>query len=364
MHCKSAIATISLGQASLHDVRHKLRETVAHGFRGIELFYDDLEALARTLSSDLYDTNQPPSRHDLLEAARAVREICEDLDLAVLNLQPFRFYEGLADRAELSRLRDEVLPLWLEIVQILGTDTIVVASNFLVPHPVTGEPRTLGAPERMVGDLREMADRAAQCSPPVRIAYEAIAWGNHIRTWEQAWEMVQLVDRPNFGLALDTFNTAGAVFADPTTKTGMVHDSVEAAHSNMRASLHRLATELDLSKLYVVQVADGERLAEPLRPGHPFYVAGQPARMSWSRNARLFLCEPDRGGYLPVVEMVQLLLALGWQGWLSYEVFSRTLADPSPGTPAAHASRAAKSWQNLVAVLSSKKGGDRLGERL
>ncbi|KAK8848446.1 xylose isomerase-like protein [Apiospora arundinis] len=365
MYCKPAIATISLGQAGLHDIRDKLREAAACGLGGIELFYDDLEALARLLSTDTCSIVRPPSRHNIQEAARTIRDLCDDLHLVILNLQPFRFYEGLVDRAETARLQEQVLPLWLEIIQILGTSTILVASNFLGPDPVTGKARThSGRLDVIVDDLRDMADPAALCSPPVRIAYEAIAWGNEINKWEQAWEVVQLVDRPNFGLALDTFNMAAAVFADPTTETGMIEDSAASAQSGMQATLHRMATELDMTKVFVVQIADGERLAEPLRSGHPFYVAGQPPRMSWSRNARLFLCEPERGCYLPVVDVVRLLVEqLGWRGWLSYEVFSRTLADPSPETPATHAARAARSWQNLIAVIETE-GGNLIRERL
>ncbi|KAK7990346.1 xylose isomerase-like protein [Apiospora arundinis] len=277
MYCKPAIATISLGQAGLHDIRDKLRQAAACGLGGIELFYDDLEALARLLSTDTCSIVQPPSRHNIQEAARTIRDLCDDLHLVILNLQPFRFYEGLVDRAETARLQEQVLPVWLEIVQILGTSTILVASNFLGPDPVTGKARThSGRLDVIVDDLRDMTDRAALCSPRVRIAYEAIAWGNEINTWEQAWEVVQLVDRPNFGLALDTFNMAAAVFADPTTETGMIEDSAASAQSGMQATLHRMATELDMTKVFVVQIADGERLAEPLRSGHPFYVAGQP----------------------------------------------------------------------------------------
>ncbi|KAA8644645.1 uncharacterized protein ATNIH1004_008851 [Aspergillus tanneri] len=109
--------------------------------------------------------------------------------------------------------------------------------------------------------------------------------------------------------------------------------------------------DLVLSKLFIVQMADAEPLVTPLRPGHPLYVAGQPPRMSWSRNARHFLCEGYRGGYLPVVEILRALLDLGWEGWLSYEIFSRTLANPEPETLVHHASSASLSWSKLLTRL-------------
>lgn len=348
MFCRPSITTVSLGSSNLHDVRDKLREAARHRFEAVELFYDDLEALARSLS---HDGGRPPQRDDILRATREVDGLCRSLGLRVLNLQPFRFYEGLIDRAEHARLLGEVLPLWLEIVGILDSDAILVPSNFLGPDPITGKARTTGDRDVIVDDLRQMADAAALCSPPVRIAYEAIAWGTHVSTWEQAWEIVRRVDRPNLGLALDTFNTAAAIYADPTTESGTVGNCTELARDNYRLSLARLGAELDMNKLFVVQIADGERLTRPLVPGHPFYVSGQPSRMSWSRNCRLFLCEARHGGYLPVVEMVQVLIALGWNGHLSYEVFSRTLADPAPETPEIHAARAATSWARLTSLL-------------
>ncbi|GFF50579.1 3-dehydroshikimate dehydratase [Aspergillus udagawae] len=105
-------------------------------------------------------------------------------------------------------------------------------------------------------------------------------------------------------------------------------------------------------------MADGERLAEALEPGHPFHIPGQPCRMSWSRNARLLLCEEDRGGYLPVLEILQTVVKMGWTGWLSYEIFSRTLAGPNPKTPEMHAARASRSWSNVTAFLGQSGNKD------
>ncbi|KAL1977874.1 hypothetical protein VTN31DRAFT_733 [Thermomyces dupontii] len=347
MRCKPAITTVSLGQAGLHDIQDKLREVARNGFEAIELFYDDLEAFARKQSG-----NANPSRDDIQKAAREIRDLCQHLHLTVLNLQPFRFYEGLADRKERDRILDEVLPIWFDVVHILGADAILIPSNFLPPDPVTGAARTVGDLDIIVDDLRAIADRGAKEPRTVRFAYEALAWGTHVNTWEQAWEIVQLVDRPNFGLAIDTFNVAGAIYADPATRSGTTGDS---ARADLLASLQRLAATVDLSRLFIVQIADGERLESPLQSGHPFYVPGQPSRMNWSRNARLFLCEEERGGYLPVVEILQTLLNMGWDGWLAYEIFSRTLADPNPKTPSEHASRSVRSWRRLQEILMPSK---------
>lgn len=351
MQCRPAITTVSLGQSSLFPIETKLVQAARLGFKAIELFYDDLEALAKKRCP----TEEEPGRPELLWAAREIRMICDKLDLQILNLQPFRFFEGLVDRNARDRILTQTVPIWIDALRIFDADTILVPSNFLPPDPKTGHARTIGDRDTIVGDLRELAEIGAQQTPPVRFAYEALAWGTHVNTWEVAWEIVQAVDRPNFGLAIDTFNIAAAIYADPSSCDGT---NGPTARADLLASLDRLESELDLEKLFIVQIADGERLDEPLGPGHAFYVPGQPSRMSWSRNCRLFLCETQRKGYLPVVEILQRLLTMGWHGWLAYEVFSRTLADPDPNTPANHAERAASSWKSLVKLSQPAQKSD------
>ncbi|KAJ5646048.1 hypothetical protein N7490_002420 [Penicillium lividum] len=349
MQCIPAITTVSLGSCNFHSITEKIEQAAKHGFKGIELFIDDLESLARTNYSP--PGTSTPSRNAILGAASQIRQQCDRLKLAILNLQPLRFYEGLVDRQQRDHILNETLPIWMDALNILGADTILVPSNFLPPHPETKLPRTTGDFDVIVDDLRELATRGAQHKPPIKFAYEALAWGTHVNTWEKTWEIVQAVDRPNLGLALDTFNIAGAIYADPTAENGRV-DSADAI---LRESLGRMANTIDLSKLFIVQIADAERLEQPLRPGHPYYAEDQPSRLSWSRNCRLFLCEHNRGGYLPVVAIVQAILDLGWTGPLAYEVFSRTLANTDPLTPAQHAERGQRSWRRLSVIEQYRK---------
>jgi 4-hydroxyphenylpyruvate dioxygenase len=350
MDCKPAITTVSLGSCEFHSITDKIDEAARNGFKAIELFIDDLEALAKDISPT--PANSAPSRDSVLAAARRIRQQCDRLNIVILNLQPLRFYEGLVDRKKRNQILDEVLPIWMDALTILGADTILVPSNFLPEDPATGLPQTVRDVDIIVEDLRELAARGAQHESSIKFAYEALAWGTHVNTWEKSWEIVQAVNRPNFGLALDTFNIAGAVYADPTTKDGRVADTAE---TDLTASLGRMASTLDISKLFIVQIADAERLSEPLHPGHPLYVESQPSRLSWSRNCRLFLCESDRGGFLPVLSILKAILDLGWTGYLAYEVFSRSLADNDHRTPARHAERAKRSWQRLCDIAESKR---------
>jgi 4-hydroxyphenylpyruvate dioxygenase len=74
------------------------------------------------------------------------------------------------------------------------------------------------------------------------------------------------------------------MWADPATPTGKISN----AGTVLKTSLEALVKTVKLNKVFHLQVVDAERMMEPLVEGHPFYVEGQPARMSWSRNARAF----------------------------------------------------------------------------
>ena len=192
--------------------------------------------------------------------------------------------------------------------------------------------------------MREIADLAAQQQPVVRIAYEALCWGTFINTWEAAYELVCEVDRANFGTCLDAFNICGREFADPAAHDGRMLDAERA----LGASLERMRDMVDVKKVFLVQVADAERMREPLVEGHSFHIDGQPTRMSWSRNARLFPGEEDKGAYLPVLDVLRVITGkdgLGYDGWISSEIFSRTLVDPRLEVVKEHAQRAEISWR-------------------
>ncbi|KXJ85097.1 hypothetical protein Micbo1qcDRAFT_181118 [Microdochium bolleyi] len=57
-------------------------------------------------------------------------------------------------------------------------------------------------------------------APPVRVAYKNLCFGGFVQTWEQALALVERVAMPHLGLLPDTFNMAGAVWADPAAADG------------------------------------------------------------------------------------------------------------------------------------------------
>ncbi|KAH0389864.1 hypothetical protein KCU89_g16218, partial [Aureobasidium melanogenum] len=74
--------------------------------------------------------------------------------------------------------------------------------------------------------------------------------------------------------------------------------------------------------------------------------------MSWSRNARCFIYETDRNAYLPVERVARAIIeGLGFEGYVSMELFSRTLTDPEPDVPASHAQRGIQAWEKFVNAL-------------
>lgn len=124
----------------------------------------------------------------------------------------------------------------------------------------------------------------------------------------------------------------------------------------MAASLKRLVQTVDVRKIAFVQVVDAERLAAPLVEGHEFYDPAQCARMSWSRNCRLFYGEEDRGAYLPIKAILKAILVdLGFEGYVSAEMFNRSLTEADPSVPEEHARRVYQSWQKIISDFNVGK---------
>ncbi|MBE3042934.1 sugar phosphate isomerase/epimerase [Candidatus Bathyarchaeota archaeon] len=346
MSCKLGICTISLGQPSAgHSLPTKLRAARAHGIQGVEIMDDDLFHLADMLPGG---NTSPENRR---AAAAVVRQLCEDIGLSIICLQPFRHYEGILDRKRRAQ-RFAELEHFMELAQIMGTDLVLIPSSFLPSAEVSTRD------EDLVADLVAAADLGARMQPPIRVAYEALCWGTRVDVWERSWEMVTRVDRPNFGLCIDTFNIAGGIYADPTSPTA----KTPRAEQVVAESIQRLLQDVDVQKVFLVQVGDGARLSAPLVPGHPLYNEAQPARMSWSRHARLFYGEEHLGAYLPVKEiMVAVLGRLGYRGWVSHEIFNHRLWDGDAGIPDEMARRASASFGKMMRDAFGREG-DRGGK--
>ena len=323
-------------RAWLHQLPQKFTAASQSGLPGIEIFFEDLAYLASSLPGGFTPTNQ-------LLAAHQIRRLCDSLHLEIVGLGPFKDCEGLLDPTVRAEKLEE-LKLWFEMARILGTDIIQIPCTFMT-EGITGDRDIIAR------DLRQIADLGAMENPPFRFAYENLCFGTYNDTWEKAWDIVERVDRPNFGMCLDTFNIAGRAWADPASPTGCVENADEV----FKASMRNMMKTIDVRKVFYVQVVDAERLREPLDRTHAFHVDGQKPRMSWSRNSRLFMCEEDRGGYLPVIDVLKAICdekeGLGYKGWISMELFNRSLTKEGAAVPVEHADRAMESWRKLVKVM-------------
>jgi 4-hydroxyphenylpyruvate dioxygenase len=76
---------------------------------------------------------------------------------------------------------------------------------------------TTGDEDKIVADIKELGGLGSKENPPIRFAYEALAWGAHIdllvsdsalrwrkqltkrSRWQHAWRVVQRVNLPNVG---------------------------------------------------------------------------------------------------------------------------------------------------------------------
>lgn len=353
MSCKLGITSMSLGWATKagHSLETKLALAHKYGYKGIELFHDDLDDLAARRFED-QSPSQPSdsecrsSHKAQLAAAAHIRHLCHEFDLTIICLQPFSGYEGLLD-AEAKAKKLEKLHRWIELAHVLETDIIQIPSSF-EPAEKVADSR-----ERIVADLQVVADVGLKAEPVIRFVYEALAWGTRIDTWEQSWDVVKRVDRANFGLCLDSFNIAGRIYADPTDPSGTTGDAMQTVEYSMK----QLVREVDVEKVFYVQIVDAERLETPLVEGHEFHVPSQPPRMSWSRNCRLFYGEEDRRAYLPVQRIAQAFFReLGFKGWVSLELFNRRMSDKDEAVPEELARRGAESWKKLVKDFDLEQG--------
>jgi 4-hydroxyphenylpyruvate dioxygenase len=239
-----SIATVSLSGT----LPEKLEAIAAAGFDGVEIFENDL----------LYYDGSP----------RNVRQMCADLGIAITLFQPFRDFEGCR-RDRLQRNVDRAERKF-DLMQELGTDLVLVCSNTAAD--------SLGDENILLDDLALLAERAG--ARQLRVGYEALAWGRHVNTWQQVWNLVRQVDHPALGVLLDSFHTL-SLKGDPSA-----------------------IAEIPGDKIFFVQMADAPVLAMDV--------------LEWSRH---FRCFPGQGEFdLP--GFLAPILKSGYTGPLSLEIFN------------------------------------------
>ncbi len=237
---------------------------------------------------------------DLIAAPSSPEEIrsrCADLGVSIDLYQPFRDFDstdpGALER-NLQRARHK-----FDVMRKLGTDLVLVCSNVssdAVPDD-----------DRLAEQLHRLADAAADAG--VRICYEALAWGREVNTYDHSWRIVQEADHPALGLCLDSF------------------------HILSRGSDPAGIADIPGEKLFFLQLADA--------PHQDMNV------LQWSRHYRLF---PGQGAFdLPT--FLGYVLAAGYDGPLSLEVFNDVFRQADPTRTAVDAHRSLLALQEATTGL-------------
>ena len=275
-----SIATVSLSGT----LRQKLEAIAAARFDGIELF-----------ENDFINFNS---------SATELRSMAADLGLGIDLYQPFRDFEGMPDdafRRSLDRAERK-----FDVMQALGAPLMLVCSNT--------SPLALADDERAAAQLHELARRAAQRN--LRIGYEALAWGRHVKLYSQAWRIVERAAHPHLGLILDSFHTL-SLGDDPAGIAALPGD-----------------------RIFFLQMADAPLMSMDV--------------LQWARHHR---CFPGQGQF-DLENFFELVLRAGYSGPLSLEIFNDLFRETPNRRTAVDAMRSLLFLEDRVRDRLQQGGGD------
>ncbi|MEU7718725.1 bifunctional sugar phosphate isomerase/epimerase/4-hydroxyphenylpyruvate dioxygenase family protein [Streptomyces tibetensis] len=274
---RTSIATVSLSGS----LTEKLDAAARAGFDGVELFENDLLA-------------SPLTPED-------IRARCADLGLRIDLYQPMRDVEAVPEAEfarNLRRARHK-----FELMRRLGADTVLVCSSV--------SPQAVDDDALAAGQLARLADVARESG--IRVAYEALAWGRHVSTYDHAWRIVETAGHPALGTCLDSFHILSRG-SGPQDLEGIA--------------------DIPGEKIFFLQLADAPLLAMDV--------------LQWSRHYR---CFPGQGGF-DVTGLVRRVLATGYDGPLSLEVFNDVFRQAEAGPTAVDARRSLLLLQEAVGRAS------------
>lgn len=249
---RKSIATVSLSGT----LQEKLDSIAAARFEGVEIFENDL----------LFYNGSP----------KDVRRQCADIGLTIDMFQPFRDFEGVSDeqfRRNLDRAERK-----FDVMQELGAPLMLVCSN------VNAD--AFDDVSRSAEQMFALAERAAKRS--IKIAFEALAWGSKIATYDKAFAVVEKANHPHLGLMLDSFHTLA-----------LPHDWSGIA-------------DLPGERIFYVQLADAPRLG-----------------MNTLTLSRHFRNLPGQGD-LDVPGFLRAVLDTGYAGTISLEIFNDDMRAAPP----------------------------------
>jgi 3-dehydroshikimate dehydratase len=218
-------------------------------------------------------------------APAEVRRRAEALGLRIALYQPFRDFEAVPEPALARNLRRAEAKF--DVMEALGADTVLVCSSV--------SPDAIDDDDLAAAQLRALADRAAERG--MRVAYEALAWGRHVNEYDHSWRIVAAADHPALGVCLDSFHILSRG-SDPSGVGAIPGD-----------------------RIFFLQLADAPRMRMDV--------------LQWSRHYR---CFPGQGAF-PLAGFCGHVLATGYDGPLSLEVFNDVFRRADPDRTAVDAMR-------------------------
>ncbi len=232
-----------------------------------------------------------------------------ELGLELSLYQPFRDLEGVSPRRLAANLRRAERKL--AVMEKLGARMMLVCSSV--------DEDAIDDDALMAEQLGLLADLAAGYG--VRVAYEALAWGRHVAGFERSWRVVERADHLNLGVCLDSF------------------------HILARGDDPSHIAEIPGAKIFYVQLADAPKLGMDV--------------LQWSRHHR---CLPGQGGF-DLASFVAHVLAAGYEGPLSLEVFNDVLRQTDPVRTAVDAMRSLIGLEDAVAKRALGPDAATLGHK-
>lgn len=155
------------------DLPQKLEQIASAGFTGIELYEPDLTGFSGS--------------------SEEIGKLASSLGLDIDVLQPFHDFEGLrgdARKAAFARVDHK-----LGIMDALGARTLLIGTST--------NPEASSDIAQVTEDFRELAHRVGNAGH--RAALVALPWARNITSELEASKIVEAVDSPAFGLALNSF---------------------------------------------------------------------------------------------------------------------------------------------------------------
>ena len=196
--------------------------------------------------------------------------------------------------------------------------------------------------DELAADLAEVADLFAEKG--FRIAYENWCWATHAPSWRDVWKIVKKADRPNLGLCLDTFQSAGGEWGSPVSKSGRAEGlEPEEVDEKWKASCEELSKATPPEKIFLLQLSDAYKMNPPLEDKSD--DSGLRPRGQWSHDYRPL---PYDGGYLPVEDFTGAVFNTGFRSWLSMEIFDGKAAEKYGDDMGGFAKKAFQSVEKLL----------------